>query len=67
MVVGLAAVLILWFFQALTDSPSAAQQSGQEGEGRMKKAIIKASANLVANASTAYYVNNLPALSIDAF
>lgn len=32
----------------------------------MKKAIIKASANLVANASTAYYVNNLPALSIDA-
>lgn len=32
----------------------------------MKKAIIKASANLATNASTAYYVNNLPALSIDA-
>jgi len=66
MVVGLAAVFILWFLQALTDSPSAAQQSGQEGEGRMKKAIFKASANCVANASTAYYVNNLPALSIEA-
>ena len=66
MVVGLALLFILWFLQALTDSPSEAQQSGQEGEGRMKKATIKASANLVANASTAYYVNNLPALSIEA-
>ncbi len=32
----------------------------------MKKAIIKASSNLAANACTAYYVNNLPALSINA-
>jgi hypothetical protein len=66
-VVGFAILFILWFLQALTDSPNAIQQTGQEGEGRMKKAIIKASANLVANASTAYYVNNLPALSIEAF
>lgn len=33
----------------------------------MKKVIIKASASLAANASTAYYVNNLPAFSIEAF
>ncbi len=32
----------------------------------MKKAIFKASANLAANASTAYYVNNLPAFTIEA-
>lgn len=65
-VVGLAAVFILWLFQVLTDSPNEAQQFGQEGEGRMKKAIIKASASLAANASTAYYVNNLPAFTIEA-
>lgn len=67
MVVGLAAVFIMWFLQTLTDSPNAVQQFGQEGEGRMKKVIIKASASLAANASTAYYVNNLPAFSIEAF
>ncbi|MEA1029432.1 hypothetical protein T3A99_12725 [Pseudomonas sp. N-137] len=66
MVVGLAAVFILWLFQVLTDSPNEAQQFGQEGEWRMKKAIFKASANLAANASTAYYVNNLPAFTIEA-
>lgn len=31
---------------------------------RMNKAINKATVNLAANASTAYYVNNLPALAI---
>lgn len=31
----------------------------------MNKAITKASVNLAANASTAYYVNNLPAVTIE--
>ncbi len=30
----------------------------------MKRAIFKASVNLAANASAAYYVNNLPAFTI---
>jgi hypothetical protein len=67
MVVGLAVLLILWLLQALTDSPKAVQQLGQEGETRMNKAITKATVNLAANASTAYYVNNLPALTIQVF
>lgn len=33
----------------------------------MNMAITKAPVNLVANASTAYYVNNLPALTIQVF
>ncbi|WHH50615.1 hypothetical protein QFA96_23125 [Pseudomonas sp. Ap32] len=65
MVVGLVVLLVIWFLQALTDSPKAVQQLGQEGEKRMNKAITKASVNLVANASTAYYVNNLPAVTIE--
>lgn len=32
----------------------------------MCEAITKASVNLAANASTAYYVNNLPAVTIGA-
>lgn len=67
MVVGLVVLLTFWFLQALTDSPKAVQQLGQEGEFRMNKAITKAPVNLVANASTAYYVNNLPALTIRVF
>ncbi|MBC3456330.1 hypothetical protein [Pseudomonas mosselii] len=66
MVVGLLVLFVMWFLQALTDSPKAVQQLGQEGERRMGKAIIKASVNLAANASTAYYVNNLPAVTIGA-
>ncbi|WP_447801203.1 hypothetical protein [Pseudomonas kilonensis] len=69
MVVGLVVLLVLlvlWFLQALTDSPKAVQQLGQEGGKRMNKAISKATVNLAANASTAYYVNNLPALTIEA-
>jgi len=67
MVAGLVVLLIIWFLQALTDSPKAVQQLGQEGGKRMGKAITKATVNLAANASTAYYVNNLPALTIRAF
>lgn len=65
MVVSLVVLLVIWFLQALTDSPKAVQQLGQEGEKRMNKAITKASVNLAANASTAYYVNNLPAVTIE--
>ncbi|WP_153000205.1 hypothetical protein [Pseudomonas syringae] len=64
MVAGLSVLLFIWILQALTDSPKAVQQLGQEGEMRMNKAINKATVNLAANASTAYYVNNLPALAI---
>lgn len=67
MVVGLVVLLVIWFLQALTDSPKVVQQLGQEGENRMIKAITQASANLAANASTAYYVNNLPAVTIGVF
>ncbi|WP_139831708.1 MULTISPECIES: hypothetical protein [unclassified Pseudomonas] len=67
MVVGLVVLLIFWFLQALTDLPNAVQQLGQEGESRMNLAITKAPVNLVANASTAYCVNNLPALTIQVF
>ncbi|MCX2706069.1 MULTISPECIES: hypothetical protein [Pseudomonas] len=56
--------MVIWFLQALTDSPKAVQQLGQEGGTRMGKAILKATVNFAANASTAYYVNNLPALAI---
>ncbi|WP_223535704.1 hypothetical protein [Pseudomonas sp. GL-B-16] len=56
----------MWFLQAMIDTPNAPQQLGQEGEGRMKKVIKKTLVNFSANASTAYYVNNLPALSIQA-
>ncbi|QJQ21408.1 hypothetical protein HG549_16240 [Pseudomonas sp. SK] len=66
MVVGLLVLFVIWFLQALTDSPKAVQQLGQEGEKRMCEAITKASVNLAANASTAYYVNNLPAVTIGA-
>jgi len=63
---GLAVVLFFWFLQARIDTPNASQQPGQEGEGRMKTLIKKTLVNFLANASTAFYVNNLPALTIRA-
>lgn len=63
---GGLAVGFLWFLQALIDTPNATQQPGQEGGSRMKKVMCKTVINFMANASTAFYVNNLPALTLRA-
>jgi hypothetical protein len=54
----------MWFLLALIDTPSAVQQSGQEGGSRMKKVVWKTLINFSANASTAFGVNSLPSLTI---
>lgn len=59
-----ALAIFMWFLRALIDTPKATQQSGQEGEGRMKTVIFKTLVSFMANASTAFYVNNLPTLTI---
>ncbi|QXE12539.1 hypothetical protein HXW87_02575 [Pseudomonas sp. Y5-11] len=56
--------ILMWYLQALIDTPKATQQPGQEGEGRMKKVVIKTFVNFMANATTAFCVNNLPTLTI---
>lgn len=61
---GLVWVVFMWFLQAVIDTPNAAQQSGQEGGRRMVNLISKTVVNFAANASTALYVNSLPALTI---
>ena len=61
---GLA--VFLWFLHALIDTPKATQQPGQEGDGRMKTVAIKTLVNFSANASTAFFVNNLPSITIRA-
>jgi hypothetical protein len=66
MIGGLIWVALMWFLQAQTDTPIATQQPGHEGGSRMKKVLQKTIVNLMANASTAYYVNNLPALTVRA-
>jgi hypothetical protein len=63
---GFVWVVLMWFLQAMIDTPNAAQQSGQEEGNRMVKVISKTVVNFAANASTALYVNNLPALTIRA-
>jgi hypothetical protein len=63
---GLVWVVLMWFLQAVIDTPNAAQQSGQEGGSRMVKVISKTVVNFAANASTALYINSLPALTIRA-
>jgi hypothetical protein len=54
----------MWYLQAVIDTPKATQQPGQEGDGRMKTLVKKTLVNFSANASTAFLVNNLPALTI---
>lgn len=66
MIGGLIWVALMWFLQAQTDTPIETQQPGHEGGSRMKKVLQKTVVNFMANASTAYYVNNLPALTVRA-
>lgn len=61
---GLAWVVFMWFLLALIDTPNEAQQSGQEGGSRMKKVLWKTVVSFMANASTSFYVNSLPSLTI---
>jgi hypothetical protein len=54
----------MWYLQARIDTPNETQQPGQKGGSRMKTILQKTVVSFMANASTSYYVNNLPPVGI---
>lgn len=60
-------LLVLFMWCVLTKISSNNQQTGPKGGMRMAKLIGVSLAAMLANASTALYVNNLPALSIRVY
>ncbi|KAB0502786.1 hypothetical protein [Pseudomonas lini] len=61
-----AVVLLMWYLQAVVNTSNQTEQSGQEGGDRMVKNLKVSVSNFAANASTAYYVNSLSAITIQA-
>jgi len=56
----------MWYLQAVVNTSNQTEQSGQEGGDRMVKNLKVSVSNFAANASTAYYVNSLSAITIQA-
>ncbi|RMO77300.1 hypothetical protein ALQ35_04980 [Pseudomonas fluorescens] len=59
-------VFFTWFLQAVVNTPNQTKQSGQKGGDCMVKFLKVSASNMAANALTALYINNLPAMTIRA-